>query len=183
MRYSEPLAAQIWVFLAFLGVGFLLGAVYLGFFFLRNLFQNGKTATAVCDLLFCLCAFAALFSAFLGFTNGVWRLPELAAAAAGFFAFRRTVGAPVSPAVRKAAALAARGVNRSARFVQTLSAALQTLVSRLRRQLRESFLNRRAQKAKRRAEKRAAREKKTEKNRKKRAKPLANPNEIHYNKY
>lgn len=181
MSYSEPLIRQLWVFLAFSGVGFLLGAVYLGFFFLRNLFQNGKAATVVCDLLFCLCVFTALFGAFLGYTDGVWRLPELLSGAAGFFGFQRTLGALLSPPARKAAALVSGCANAFFRFAGTRAAALQSRAARLCGRLKQAAGKRRAEKEKRRAERFAEAEKKTPKKEKKHAKALAKPKKKQYN--
>ena len=101
MRYSEPLQWQLTAFFAFSGAGFLLGGVYAVCGFLRKLFGNGKKATVALDLLFCFIAFAVLFGAGLAFTNGVWRLPELAAATVGFFAFCCSLGRLLSPLLER----------------------------------------------------------------------------------
>lgn len=181
MSYSEPLSAQVWVFLAFLGVGFLLGALSLFFRVLRALLGGGGGATAAYDLLFCFCAFALLFAACLGYTDGVWRLPELLAAAAGFWAFRRSVGAILQPPlVRAAAALRRRG-GALLRPVRVLADRLQAVFSARMLRLRQGVSARLEQRKTRRREKPGAAEKNRAKKAKNHAKALAKPNKVRYN--
>lgn len=182
MRYSEPLASQVWVFLAFLGVGFLLGAVYLWFEALRALFANGRRATVVCDLLFCLCAFAVLFSACMGYTDGVWRAPELLAAAGGFFLFRRSLAALLTKPLLRTAAFLRRFAGGLLCPIRAASARLAQNFAAFQKQLLARAAERRRQSDQR----RAAKEKQTEKHdkkRKKHKKALAKPDRIQYNKY
>ena len=70
MKYSEPLSGQIWVFLAFLGVGFLLGALYLAFGFLRMLCGNGRRR------LFCFPAYRRAFFAKAAAAHGGFCAPK-----------------------------------------------------------------------------------------------------------
>ena len=132
MSYSEPLQKQLTDFLSFLGVGFLLGGLYLLSGFFRRLFGEGKRATVVLDLLFCFGAFTVLFGACLALTNGFWRLPELAAAAAGFFVFCRSAGRWLTPPLfafaallRTAAARALLPFRRCSTYIRRRAAALK----------------------------------------------------------
>lgn len=92
MKYSEPLQFQLEMILVFLGVGFLLGAFYFVCTFFRYLLGGKKAVVFSLDLVFCLGTFFVLFSVFLSYTNGVWRMPALISAAAGFFLFRLSIG-------------------------------------------------------------------------------------------
>lgn len=181
MRYSEPLSGQIWTFLAFSGVGFLLGGVYAAFSFLRALFKNGRRATAVCDLLFCACAFGVLFAAFLGYTDGVWRLPELLAAAGGFLAFSRTVGKLLRGPLFRLAAVLRQIADAVPRPVRALADRLQTTLAGWRARLLQSVAAERERRKRRRADSARRAEKKSPKKTKKRKKTLAKPIVIQYN--
>lgn len=125
MRYSEPLQNQLTAFLAFSGAGFLLGGVYAVCGFFRKLFGDGKKATFALDLLFCFFSFAVLFGAGLAFTNGFWRLPELAAATAGFFAFRCSLGRLLEPLLTRFSSLLRTAAERILSPFQRCSASLR----------------------------------------------------------
>ncbi len=95
MSYSAPLIHQLDVFLVFLGVGFLLGAVYTFVAFFRRL--TGETAAAcfVCDFLFCALSSVVLFLFLLAYANGRVRINLLLSAGAGFAAFSLSLGKPL----------------------------------------------------------------------------------------
>jgi hypothetical protein len=181
MRYSEPLLTQVRTFLSFGGVGFLLGALYLAFGFLRALFGDGRRATAVCDLLFCFCAFGALFAACLGYTDGMWRLPELLAATGGFLLFLRGVGPLLQKPLLCAASALRRFCAGAFRPVGALADRLaQRSADRVAR-LRTAVSARRERRKAARADKARPRGKKWRKNEKNRKKALAKPRRIQYN--
>ena len=93
MSYGVTLPQQLSAFAAFLGVGFLLGAAFELFRFLRRLFLGERASSVrVQDVFFCAFSFFALFFSFLSFSGGVFRLHLLLAALAGFLSFRLTLG-------------------------------------------------------------------------------------------
>lgn len=88
----------------------------LGFFYellrLPRLLFPGRAAAAVCDLVFCLGAAAALFTLGLGPGGGQLRLYMCAFAAAGFVLWRAAPGRLMARGEARLAALA----RRAARF-------------------------------------------------------------------
>ena len=124
MNYSEPLLRQLTDALSFVGVGFLLGVLYTVCGFFRRLSGGGKKATFALDLLFCFLSFACLFGASLALQNGVWRLPSLLAAGAGFFAFQQTAGRLLTPPLGALAAFLRAALERLFSPVRRLSARL-----------------------------------------------------------
>jgi len=119
MSYSEPLMHQLDVFLVFLGVGFLLGAIYTFVAFFRRL--TGETAAAcfVCDFLFCAVSCAVLFLFLLAYANGRVRINLLLSAGVGFAAFSLSLGKPLrrvlfgaSDAIRQAMIFLLRPLKR-----------------------------------------------------------------------
>ena len=93
MSYTAPVQGQLFTLAVFLGVGFLLGLLFELLRFLRRLFAGeGVAAVRVQDVLFCTLSFFVLFFSLLAFSNGKLRVHLLLTAAAGFMAFRLSVG-------------------------------------------------------------------------------------------
>lgn len=179
MRYSEPLQNQLTAFVAFSGVGFLLGAVYVLCGFFRKLFGDGKKTTFALDLLFCLVSFAALFGASLAFTNGVWRAPDLAAATAGFFAFYFSLARLLTIRLNVCASLLRSALAKLFLPFQRCSAALWRRASAERERRRTQRKEKAAKKA---GETEKRKQKNMAKKEKNRAKALAKRTRNQYNK-
>ena len=138
MKYSEPLQSQAEVVLVFFGVGFLLGLWYLLCKFFRRLCADSKVGTFLLDLLFCFGAFFALFACFLAYTNGIWRLPALAAAAGGLILFQLSFGRllwrllePIADLIRRSTMFLLEAVNRLSRAIRSRLCSLATKLKAL----------------------------------------------------
>ncbi len=132
MKYSEPLRVQLEMVLVFLGAGFVLGVFYLICTFLRTLLGGRKAVVVFCDLLFCFGGFFVLFSAFLAYTNGVWRVPAIISAASGFLLFRLSVGEVLQRPLCRFADLLRRSTASFFRPMHRCSEAFLMLIHRIR---------------------------------------------------
>ena len=181
MKYSEPLQTQLYVVLVFLGVGFLLGAWYTVCAFLRRLCGNTTAVTIVLDLLFWLGSFFLLFASFLGFTNGMWRLPALGSAAVGFLLCRRTAGRWLQKTLYRAADFLRGFVKAVFRPIERCSKKLRSFASRMIGSAKAKWQTKHKAYVQKRETKKQHNEKNKTKKEKNNAKALAKRESILYN--
>ncbi len=93
MSYSEPIINQIIVFLRSVGIGTVIGAVYLLLTLVRKLFLDRKWICFTCDIIFWVISFYISFIFMIVYNKGLVRITlmmgELAGALAFYFAFGR----------------------------------------------------------------------------------------------
>ncbi|MBQ8028866.1 MAG: spore cortex biosynthesis protein YabQ [Clostridia bacterium] len=110
MTYVVSSFEQISNFLSAVGLGFLVGVLYVAVSFFRSFFGNGKVAYFVSDFLFCLISAFLSFCFFLVYSRGEIRPELFFAQAVGFSSFMLTAGKYASFFLKK--------VSRGARKIQ-----------------------------------------------------------------